>query len=64
MVDITLSSDRLRNAPIEVRRWIENELADSLGMRTSTLPPAHHAQLVTCSAEEVGHPFGRLRINP
>jgi hypothetical protein len=64
MVDITLSSDRLRNAPIEVRRWIENELADSLDMHTSTLPPTHHAQLVTCSAEEVGQIFDFVQGMP
>lgn len=54
MVDITLSSDRIRTAPVEVRRWIENELADSLGMSTPPLPPTHHERLVTCSAQEVG----------
>lgn len=64
MVDITLNSDRIRTAPIEVRRWIENELAESLGMHTSTLPPVHHEQLVTCSAQEVGQIFDFIQGMP
>ena len=59
MVDITFSSDRIRNAPIEVRRWVENELAESLGTRSPTPPlaPAHHEHLVICSTAEVGQIF-------
>jgi len=59
MVDITLSSDRIRTAPIEVRRWIENELAESLGMHSPApaIAAVHHEQLVACSAEEVGRIF-------
>jgi hypothetical protein len=64
MVDITLSSDRIRTAPIEVRRWIENELADLLGMRTPPLPPVHHEHLVTCSVEEVGQIFDFVQGMP
>jgi len=64
MVDITLSTDRIRTAPLEVRRWIENELAESLGMHTSERLPAHHEQLVTCSTEEVGQIFDFVQGMP
>jgi len=64
MVDITLSSDRIRTAPIEVRRWIENELADSLGMRSAASIPVHHPQLVGCTREEVAQIFEFVRGMP
>jgi hypothetical protein len=64
MVDITLSSDRIRTAPIEVRRWIENELAESLGMRTPAPLPVHHEHLVRCLRDEVAEIFDFVRGMP
>ena len=64
MVDITLSSDRIRQAPIEVRRWIENELAESLGTRFTGQAPAHHPQLIACTREELERLFELVRGMP
>jgi hypothetical protein len=64
MVDITLSSDRIRTAPIEVRRWIENELAESLGMRAPVPLPVHHDHLVSCLRDELAEIFDFVRGMP
>jgi hypothetical protein len=64
MVDITLSSDRIRTAPIEVRRWIENELAESLGMRAPVPLPVHHERLVPCPRDELAQIFDFVRGMP
>ena len=55
MTGITLSSDQIRRAPPEVRRWIEHELATSLGLQIQASgseggPPAH---LAGCSRDEL-----------
>jgi len=34
MIGITLSSEQIRTAPAEVRRWIEREVMTSLGQQT------------------------------
>lgn len=62
MVDITLSSDRIRTAPVEVRRWIEHELADSLGMWASA--PAHHEHLAICNQDELVRVFDFVQGMP
>ena len=64
MVDITLSSERIRTAPIEVRRWIENELAESLGMRAPVPLPVHHEHLVPCMRDELTQIFDFVRGMP
>ncbi len=54
MVGITLTPEQIRTAPIEVRHWIEGELAASLGLRPGGVaqqePNRQH--LVACSIEE------------
>lgn len=55
MIGITLTTDQIRNAPPEVRRWIEHEVIASLGMAAdapATASPAQTAHLVACSVEE------------
>ena len=32
MIGITLTSEQIRTAPAEVRRWIERQVATSLGL--------------------------------
>ncbi len=39
MIGITLTTDQIRNAPPDVRRWIEHEVIASLGL-AATRPPA------------------------
>ena len=54
MLGITLTLEQIRTAPVEVRRWIEHELAKSLGLqpqesKTSQLGREH---LAACSPQE------------
>ena len=55
MVGITLSAELIRSAPPEVRRWLEQEIAHTLGLHPGHEPPAHAAAttLVGCNPEEV-----------
>jgi hypothetical protein len=51
MVGVTLSPEQIRNAPPEVRRWLEQELLASFGLQQ----PATEAgvpQLASCDVEE------------
>ncbi|MGO8910557.1 MAG: hypothetical protein ACLQDM_14730 [Bradyrhizobium sp.] len=57
MIGITLTTDQIRNAPPEVRRWIEHEVIASLGIAadapaTPSPTPAQTTHLVACNAEE------------
>ena len=52
MAGITLSPEEIKAAPPEVRRWLEQELVRTLGLRA--VPAASRAPaLVGCNAEEV-----------
>lgn len=55
MIGITLSSEQIRNAPADVRRWIEREILTSMGQQ----PPApendsqtHTVHLAACSEQD------------
>jgi len=56
MIGITLTTDQIRNAPPQVRQWIEHEVIAALGISAGTAA-AQASQdgthLVSCSAEEV-----------
>jgi hypothetical protein len=56
MIGITLTSEQIRNAPPDVRRWIEHEVIASLSLAADAPPaaglPAQAAHLAGCSAEE------------
>ena len=55
MIGITLTTDQIRNAPAEVRRWIEHEVIASLGLAADAPAPAEHPQathLHACTAED------------
>ena len=55
MTGITLNSEQIRRAPPEVRRWIEHEVATSLGMRIEMPEPQRPStQLASCTREELG----------
>lgn len=51
MVGLTLSAEQVRNAPPEVRRWLEQELLASLGLQPPSTEP-NAPPLVACSTEE------------
>jgi hypothetical protein len=54
MIGITLSSEQIRTAPAEVRRWIEAEVSASLGLPAPAVAKKpQQGQLAACSAEEV-----------
>lgn len=54
MVVITLKTEQIRAAPVEVRHWIERELNASLGLEpdAASAEGARHEHLVACNFEE------------
>lgn len=55
MIGITLTTDQIKNAPPEVKRWIEHQVMSSLGLAADApvVPkPVQAAHLVACSADE------------
>lgn len=54
MVGITLSPEQIYRAPPEVRRWIEQQIGDALGLsRTAPTVEAPPKHLVGCHLEQV-----------
>lgn len=55
MIGITLSSEQIRSAPAEVRRWIEREVMTSLGVQAAPADSRPHDEhLAACSEEQAG----------
>jgi hypothetical protein len=54
MIGITLTSEQIRNAPAEVRRWIEREVMTSLSQQPVSADggKSHAEHLAVCSAEQ------------
>jgi hypothetical protein len=55
MIGITLTTDQIRNAPPQVRQWIEHEVIAALGISAETpavQPSQSGTHLVSCNAEE------------
>jgi hypothetical protein len=55
MIGITLTTDQIRSAPPEVRRWIEHEVIASLGLAADApvrATPPQAAHLVAASVEK------------
>lgn len=63
MAGITLTTDEIRAAPPEVRRWLEREVANALGQDAG--PSAHESgaadHLVACQVEEAAAVFELIR---
>ena len=54
MTGITLSSEEIRRAPAEVQRWIEHELATSLGFQVQAAESERQMpQLGSCSHDQL-----------
>lgn len=55
MIGITLSSEQVRNAPADVRRWIEREILTSMGQQPEPEDSSktHTAHLAACSEQDV-----------
>lgn len=62
MTGITLSAEQIRRAPEEVRRWIEQEVATSLGVQVrATEPQRQIPQLVGCGHDELAAVLSLIR---
>jgi hypothetical protein len=60
MVGITLSSEQVKNAPPEVRRWIEQEVLTAFGWHLPAAEP-NEPHLVACTVEEAFRVFAAVR---
>jgi hypothetical protein len=63
MIGITLTTDQIRNAPKEVRQWIEHEVIASLGLAADPpMPqPAQAVHISACSEEEAASILSQVR---
>ena len=64
MIGITLTTDQIRNAPTEVRRWIEHEVIASLGMAVDApvrATPPQAAHLVGASVEDAAAVLAQIQ---
>ncbi|MBS0562656.1 MAG: hypothetical protein JSR21_21620 [Proteobacteria bacterium] len=62
MVGITLSPEQIRQAPPEVRRWLEQQIAATLGLQPHPSPvvePQH--RLIGCGPAEVRAVLAQIR---
>lgn len=63
MVGITLSPEQIRAAPPEVRRWLEHEIAVSLGLNPPRPPVAQPSSphLLACTIEEAAEVLSAIQ---
>ncbi len=64
MIGITLTTDQVRNAPPEVRRWIEHQVLAALGLGAENKPAAalpQAAHLVACTPEQAAGVLARIQ---
>jgi len=55
MTSITLSAEQIRNAPVDIRHWIEREFLTSIAQRPKSeeVNKTHTAQLAACSEQDI-----------
>lgn len=63
MIGITLSSEQVRTAPPEVRRWIEHEVARSLGFEANASDPRPEIEqsIAICGLDELAAIFSAVQ---
>lgn len=62
MVGITLSPEQVRNAPLEVRQWLEREIAAALSLQPEPAAAESGSRhLVACNQQEAALIFARIR---
>ena len=62
MIGISLSSDQIRTAPAEVRRWIEREVMTSLGLQAAPADSQSHGEhLAACSEEQAAAVLSQIQ---
>jgi hypothetical protein len=52
VTSFTFTAEQIRSAPVEVRRWFENEIATAFAMAAQQHAPAHTAELAACTPQE------------
>ena len=64
MIGITLTADQIRNAPPDVRRWIEHQVLSGLGLAPDAEPqptlPAQSAHLVACTVDDAAKVLAQI----
>lgn len=60
MVGVTLSPEQIRRAPPEVRRWLQGEIAASLGVELDPAPSVALPHLWACSPQDAAAIFARI----
>jgi len=53
VIGITLTSEQIRNAPVEVRRWIEQEVMTSMGHQAGSDDQSGGGRLAACNEQQV-----------
>lgn len=61
MIGITLSPEQIRRAPVEVRRWLQSEIATSIGVDLEPAPAGGLSHLAICSLEEAAAIYNEIR---
>jgi hypothetical protein len=64
MIGITLTTDQIRNAPAEVRQWIEHQVIASLGLAADApaqAEPVHAPHLIACTAEDAAAVLAQIK---
>lgn len=63
MIGITLSSEQIRSAPAEVRRWIEREVMASLGQPSQSADGGkpHGEHLAVCSEQQAAAVLSQIQ---
>ena len=64
MIGITFTTDQIRNAPAEVRQWIEHQVIASLGLAADAPAAAEHPQathLIACNTEDAAAVLAQIK---
>lgn len=61
MVGITLAPEQIRNAPPEVRQWLEQQIAQMLGLHHPAEPEAVPPRLVACTPEQAAAVLAQIQ---
>ena len=64
MIGITFTTDQIRDAPAEVRQWIEHQVIASLGLAADALAAAEHphgAHLIACNTEDAAAVLAQIK---
>ncbi len=63
MTSFTFSAEQIRAAPPEVRRWMQEQVLDALGLQTPQAQPSLEAELAACTMDEVVQIFQLISSN-